>query len=251
MQSTVESIYHRFRRLICIGCGRQVDIPIYCGNRFCPICGKPRTLRIRRKLTNFLSTYKLPARHSFKMVTLSVQNCEDLYEGVDYLITSFRRLRQRSYWKSVVDGGAFVIEIKGSPKNWHPHIHAIVSSRYLNWDKLSRDWNRCSGGLSCYISNCKRGQIVNYMLKYITKPSVNEVLIPDVANALYSKRLFQPFGSFHSAIGKLPKVPYACPKCGADHLEPVGTYEPWHATITKECTYVQHNSNSPPDNLLL
>lgn len=233
MQKSNSQSFHKYRRLICLGCGRQVDIPIYCHNRFCPICGKPRMLRIRRKLTKFLKIYALPQKHAFRMITLSVPNTDDLPGGIDFLLKSFRRLRQRAYWKTVVDGGAFVIEIKGNPGNWHPHLHILVSSRYLSWNILHKQWNHVSGGLSVYISNLPAKRVVNYMLKYITKPSVIDANLDHVSNALINKRLFQPFGSFHSQFSKIPKDKYLCPRCGHNCLEPYGTIEPWHSEITK------------------
>lgn len=234
MQSNYFPTFHKFFHMICTGCGRFVDIPVYCGNRFCEICGSPRALKIRRKLTEFLELYIIPPKCGMRMITLSVPNCENLPDGIAELIRCFRRLRQRAYWKTKVRGGAFVIEIKGTPGNWHPHIHAIVCSQYLNWNNLHKAWNDVSGGLSVYISNIPKRAVVNYILKYITKPSVSPFCLDDVANALQSKRLFQPFGDWHSPLAKIKKHRYSCPTCGHDALEACGAFDDWRSITNDE-----------------
>lgn len=178
------------------------------------------------------------------MITLSVPNCSDLSDGIDELLRCFRRLRQRSYWKNNVDGGAFVIEVKGNPGNWHPHIHAIVASHYLNWNKLHQSWNQVSGGLSVYISNIPKTAIVNYILKYLTKPSVSLNLLQDVAFSLKSKRLFQPFGSWHSPFNKLPKIHCVCSKCGSASFEPVYYVTGWRNIFSQTVNLIHSDSKS-------
>lgn len=241
MQTTTFQDYHKFRRYICLGCGRQVDVPVYCKNRFCPVCGRSRHKRIREKIAYFLENYNVPKKYGFRMITLSVPNCDILPDGIEELIRCFRRLRQRSFWKNNILGGAFVIEIKGTPGNWHPHIHAIVCSKYLNWDKLHKEWNRVSGALAVYISNIQQKSIVNYLLKYITKPSVAPDLVEDVANSLINKRLFQAFGDWHKAVHAHKKKPWQCPNCKCSELESYGTIDPTKSEYTKQ-VYVRSES---------
>lgn len=204
---------HSLRRLFCSGCGFSIDVPIDCGNRFCSVCAPRRAFRVRNRLRWLLDKCPPPPGYSLKMITLSVPNCKDLDVGVRHLIKSFRRLRSRKFWFKNVIGGATIIEVKGRPNNWHPHLHVLCYSLWLDWYKLKPDWAAVSGGEACYISNLDTDTALRYVTKYITKADVPEFLEYDVGRVLNRFRLFQRFGSWHGI--KLPKKlhDYPCPSC--------------------------------------
>jgi len=122
---------HEFRRIICTVCGQVLDIPVYCGDRFCPVCSVSRSIRTRSRMQWLVDHQPKLHAHAFYFWTFSLKNCQDLPKGIAQLQKSFRKLRSRQYWKTHVEGGAFVIEIKGRPGDWHPHIHVIVYSTYM------------------------------------------------------------------------------------------------------------------------
>ena len=161
-------------------------------------------------------------------------NCKDLEAGVSALVKNFRRLRQRQLWIRLVSGGAVVIEIKGRPNNWHPHLHILCYSLWVPWHDLQRCWKEISGGTACYISNVSHDQARYYVTKYITKADVPEFLEYGVGLVLKKLRLFQRFGDWHGVV--LPKkfYDYKCPTCERSD---------WHYVLPGRCSLKQR---SPP-----
>jgi len=204
---------HAHRTLSCSACGFRVSVPIECGNRFCPLCSKRRAFRIRNRISWILSNHRPKAGYSLKMITLSTTNCKQLDPGVSFLIQSFRRLRQRHIWSSHVSGGATIIEIKGRPNDWHPHLHILCYSRFIPWKKLRSAWNHISGGTAVYIQNVTADRAKLYVTKYVTKSDSPPSLDHDLSTVLNKYRLFQRFGDWHSL--KIPKklYDYPCPNC--------------------------------------
>jgi len=205
---------HEYTRLICGHCGNVINVPVYCGNRFCPECGKHRNKKIRYKLQTFLKTRHLRSSDSFKMLTLSVISASDLSAQFDHLIKSFRRLRQRAFWKKHVRGGCSICEVTYSDKGWHAHLHIIIESAYIPHAKLLDHWRQCSGGTGCHIKRIPVNAIVSYVTKYVTKTTLPEDLQDSASTALKSKRMFQPFGEWHNGINAVKPPIAVCGSCG-------------------------------------
>lgn len=205
---------HRWRSVYCVRCGHRVKAVIDCGHRFCPVCAFRRSIRIRLILGHLLKSSRDIPEARIKMLTLSVKNCSDLPGGIKHLVKSFRRLRQRSLWKRYVFGGAFVIEIKGRPGNWHPHIHAIIQSYWFPWAQLRAAWFDVSGGSAVWIADVSDTKAKFYVTKYITKADVPAEDIDVVSAALRRFRLFSRFGLWHNI--RIPRSLYRhpCPACG-------------------------------------
>ncbi|MBA7673099.1 hypothetical protein ES703_81287 [subsurface metagenome] len=204
---------HQTRRFMCWHCGFLIDVPIDCGDRFCALCSARRAFRVRNRLQWILDNSQPKPGYMLKMITLSTSNCKDLELGVKHLIRCFRRLRQRQLWRSHVEGGAVVIEIKGRPNNWHPHLHILCYSRWINWSELQPAWLSISGGLACYITNISTDTALRYVTKYITKADVPAFLEYHVGKILSRFRLFQRFGSWHSLLVPKKLYDYPCPNC--------------------------------------
>lgn len=205
---------HPWRSLYCEHCGHTIKAIMDCGDRFCPHCAHRRARRIQNRLAFLLEkTPKVP-KAGIKMLTLSYANCKDLDLGIKHLVSSFRRLRQRSLWKHYVLGGAFVIEIKGRPGNWHPHIHAIIHAYYIPWPRLRSAWVEVSRGTAVWINAVSNDRAINYLTKYVTKTDLPAGLHGDVSDSLRRYRLFLRFGTWHNII--LPKLIYdtPCDRCG-------------------------------------
>lgn len=208
-------IDHQWRTLVCAHCGHEIKVLVDCKNRFCPECSPRRSARIANRLQWLINKIQKRPTWRLKMITLSMANCSDLEFGIKQLVSSFRRLRQRRLWKYNVDGGAFVIEVTGRPGSWHPHIHAIVYSRFIPWKKLWRDWKQCSGGSAVWISSVSSQGAIKYITKYISKSDVPAHLWQQLSIELQRFRLFQRFGSWHNL--KLPAriMDYRCESCGS------------------------------------
>ena len=205
---------HVWRTLYCAKCGQSISVHVCCGKRFCPSCARRRAARVRNRLGHLLDQNKKIPKARLKMLTLSKANCSSLDAGIRDLVSSFRRLRQRALWKYYVFGGAFVIEIKGRPGNWHPHIHAIIYSYYIPWARLRSAWKQCSGGTAVWINAVTHDRAKYYITKYITKAELPAALLSDVGESLARFRLFTRFGSWHNIV--LPKThnDTPCQRCG-------------------------------------
>lgn len=205
---------HGWRRLWCMRCGHTIDVLVDCGRRFCPTCARRRARRIQNRLQYLFDKIQIQPKAGLKMLTLSTKNCQSLEPGIRHLVSSFRRLRQRALWKHYVIGGAFIIEVKGRPGNWHPHIHAVMYSYYIPWGRLRDAWRAVSGGTAVWISNIGPSQAKQYVTKYVTKSDIPPALQDEVSDALRHFRLFLRFGAWHNII--LPKLKFDCPcqHCG-------------------------------------
>lgn len=205
---------HNWRTLYCVHCGATIQVIVDCGHRFCPFCGKRRARRIRDRLGHLLKSFQKIPDARVKMLTLSTANCSNLDDGIRHLVASFRRLRQRKLWKRYVFGGAFVIEITGSPGNWHPHIHAVLYSYFIPWALLRSAWSDVSGGTAVWIKDVSDERAKYYVTKYLTKPDCPAVHLDVVSASLRQFRLFSRFGDWHNIV--LPKAVYdaPCRECG-------------------------------------
>ncbi len=214
LPSELTSETHDYRTLFCRHCGHTIKVRVDCGHRFCPICAKRRAFRIRHRLQHLFTKIKHEPKAGVKMLTLSKANCSELNVGIKDLVASFRRLRQRALWKHYVIGGAFIIEIKGRPGNWHPHIHAVIYAYYIPWARLRSAWRQVSSGTAVWISAVSNDRALNYVTKYITKCDVPAALLDDVSASLRRYRLFTRFGDWHSIT--IPKRVFdnPCEHCG-------------------------------------
>lgn len=223
---------HTFRTILCISCSHEINIPVYCGDRWCPVCSTPRVKRIRSRILHCIAHQTRRPGATFKHLTLTIRNSESLAEQVKHLVASFRRLRQRAFFKKAVIGGAFVIEITGEHGCWHAHIHAVLYSYYMHWEKLYRLWHKVSGGQHIHIGMVPPLACAKYLTKYVSKGcDIPEHSRVEANEALKSFRLYNPFGSwYHLSAEYVPDKP-GCPMCGGhqwcslDYLENCNRYD--------------------------
>jgi len=205
---------HDWMTLLCSYCGHKIKVPVYCGNRFCPICCVPRNKRVRLRLKWILSHIQKRRTAGIKHLTLTIRSESDLPAMIKHIMKAFRRLRQTKYWKHSVFGGAYIVEITGRPGNWHAHIHAAIHSYWMDWHKILRMWKQVSDGQGVYIQAIPVKATINHLLKYLSKgaePTQVELL---KAQALKHVRLFQPFGEWHAVNSTYVKPTYKCTECG-------------------------------------
>lgn len=213
MEPTVTA-WHEYRNFGCSACGYAFRAPVSCGNRFCDVCTAPRSRNIRAKITAIVDSVHLLPGERFRLLTLSISNASDLKEQSRVLLRAFRRLRQRQYWKSKVTGGTFVLEVKGSPGNWHIHIHAIICSKFMSYKRLLKLWMKVSGGRGCHLKTIKKSVIIGYITKYVTKSGLPVIAQIDASLALKNTRLFNPFGTWFALNRLIKRVNFVCPTCG-------------------------------------
>lgn len=211
------SDFHKFQTFYCGGCGNRLTVPVYCGDRFCPVCSGSRRARIRKRLKYMFDNSPVTPGQSLKFLTLTIPNVADLSTGMAHLVASFRKLRQRSTWKHLVSGGVFVVEITGTDGNWHVHIHAVIMGYFFPVHQISRIWQSCSGGKIVNIKAVRTKTPISYITKYLTKPEENVLNSPECRDALRSVRLVQPFGTWHGLHDCTPKPKCQCPMCNGSN----------------------------------
>ncbi|MBA7706750.1 hypothetical protein ES703_115607 [subsurface metagenome] len=215
---------HEFVRIECICCGRFFDVPVYCGDRFCPVCSVTRRNRIRHRLEFLIENIDPPHGYRLKHLTLTIKNQQDLALMVSTLFSCFQKLRQTASWKAHVTGGAFVIEVKGCSGNWHVHIHAIIEAKYYKWAEIHKLWMQISPGRGVYIQNIPKDEVIRYLTKYLSKNDVPDRDRDELNEALKGTRLYQPFGSWYGINLKYVKPPPQCPDCKRSTFMLCGEY---------------------------
>jgi len=114
-----------------------------CHLRFCPICNRFRQKLIRHNVATWLGTKKYP-----KLLTLTLKHKNiDLREQIDKLYRCFRAFRRLKLIKKRVPAGIWFFQITRGQngKEWHPHLHCVITGGYLPKRELQRDWQRITG----------------------------------------------------------------------------------------------------------
>jgi len=172
-----------------------------CNSRICPSCRKARQAELARSLEKALGGLDAP-----KFLTLTLRSSDEpLADQIAHLKASFRRLRQQGLWKSCCAGGVYLIEVTwNSHRNqWHPHIHAIIDSKYIPHRELSGHWKQASG-LSSVVDIrmiASKRALASYLSSYVTKGSSLEKIparkIAEFAHSVAGSRLVHTFGLLH------------------------------------------------------
>lgn len=190
-------------------------MPVYCGDRFCPVCSVPRKLRVRRRLQYLVDAVKLKKGVRIRFLTLTIRSEPDLPKMLKNLLRSFRKLRQRAFWKNAVIGGAFVIEVTGRPGNWHGHLHMIIESYWVPQSFLLKLWMKCSTGRGVWIKLIPAAAAVKECTKYLSKPDMPDIVSTEISASLKGYRLFQPFGSWFAINLQYEMPKPMCSNCKA------------------------------------
>lgn len=231
---------HQFRLFICGNCGHTHRAPLYCGDRFCDVCGKFRRFKARRRMEFVITNTPIPAKYFWRHITLTIPNVADPATGFDLLKDSFRRLRQRSWWKRVCSHGMYTYEVTGSEGNWHVHIHALVLSQWIQFRFLKRQWTQTvigkaaytrmvktwaedhpfdpdsEPGYHVYLTQPKLSIILGHLVKYINSPGDDSCRDAwKQSEHLKSARLYNTFGHVAKVPADIDHPSRPCEKCGA------------------------------------
>lgn len=180
-----------------------------CHDRFCTPCAVDRAHVIRCNLRTILQDRR-PVTHSPKQIshrflTLTVRTRpgEPLRGTLDDLSKWFKALRNTRLWKSCVDGGAAMLELKWNeiPGRWHPHLHIIIEGDYIPHGALKRVWYEITKtSYICHIQPLRDDeQTIRYVTKYASKPldgsySHDQTLLIEAIEALAGRKLVATFG---------------------------------------------------------
>lgn len=217
---TLQDVYpfrredHDWISVVCGHCYDQHEVPVRCGNRFCPTCSQSRTRKVHARLTQLFSKVpKLPYR-DFRLITLTIPNSKTAKDGSRALISAFRRLRNRRMWKSKVYGGAFVIEVTQGQNGFHVHIHIVCQALEIGLDQLRREWMAVSNGRIVDIRTMWNINAASYLTKYLTKVKGTADFVIEIGRSLKGVRLYQCFGRWHGIDLKIRLEVKGCERCG-------------------------------------
>lgn len=205
---------HAYKSVFCGHCGHVIRVPVYCHDRFCPMCSKARAWKIRSRMTELLKSTVLEPGQGFKLLTLTLKNQPDLAPMVKQLLHSFRLMRHRKFWKRSFSGGCFVIEVTGHAGYWHAHLHILLQGSYLPQRILLQHWRKINGSGGVYIQKITKKSVIFYLTKYLTKECEEGSDNKQISSVLKDFRLFQPFGLWHGLIPPYKKKSMPCPDCG-------------------------------------
>lgn len=178
----------------------------YCHSKWCIPCAVHRSALTTARIRDWLGN--LPAR--FITLTLAA-DLQPLSDRLDRLYGAFRKLRRTSWWRTRVAGGLATVEIKWSVKSahWHPHLHILCHSAYLDKKDLSREWHIATG--DSYIVDISLVEnaalAAGYVAKYTAKPAPASTYrdadrLQEMMLAMHGRRLLLTFGDC-----VLPKKP--------------------------------------------
>lgn len=216
MSHNENSVYstHQFTTLQCKSCGFLHTVPVYCGNRFCEVCSKPRMMRIRHRLKDMMDKIDLQKNEYFSHLVLTIRSQSDVKEMCKFIVSCFKKLRTRSIFKKNTLGGAYVLELTYSDSGWHVHLHVILHNYYISQAELLSAWRSICGKGGVFIKSIPKKAIINYLSKYMCKIELTGSLREEASLALKRLRLFTVFGLWHDLIPSWTKIPFECPDCG-------------------------------------
>lgn len=169
-----------------------------CSLRWCPVCGNARRNYVTHSVAEWLGNADHP-----KLLTLTLKHTHaPLDHQVTHLYDFFRELRRRKEFKKAVTGGVWFFQIKKSRNDgmWHPHIHALITGRYLAQRKLRNMWIQITYGSEVVdirsIHNPQK--VANDAARYATSPGDLTHLPPDdgmeLVDSLHGRRICGTWG---------------------------------------------------------
>lgn len=112
----------------------------HCKLRWCPVCGAAKKTLIAHEIRKWLPTTQYP-----KLLSLTLKHSpESLTDQVNHLYSSFRKLRKTSLMTKNISGGVWFFQItyNEETETWHPHLHCLITGKYVSQGKLSRLWHQ-------------------------------------------------------------------------------------------------------------
>lgn len=172
----------------------------YCHDRFCYPCSRARSSKIAQNLSRQIGG------SGCRFLTLTLASDQTpLAKQIDRLYRSFRTLRADKWWTDNVSGGCAFLEITYNPERseWHPHLHPIITGRFLPQDVLSRKWLAITGNSP--IVHIKlvpdTDTVARYVSKYAAKCMDDSVFenrdkLSELLVALGGRRFCMTFGGW-------------------------------------------------------
>jgi hypothetical protein len=156
-----------------------------CGLRWCPSCASSKAAFISHEITDHFNKLRYP-----KFLTLTLKHSSDpLPTQIDNLYAAFRRLRHSKQFKRAVFGGIWFFQVKQSVKSqqWHPHLHCIITGRFIPHCLIKRLWLRATGDSTIVDIRIVKdpAKMASYVARYAARPSSLQGLSESDQTALF------------------------------------------------------------------
>lgn len=115
----------------------------HCGLRWCPICASSRQAWIATECERWFIQVQEP-----RLVTLTMKHTNaPLTDQVNALYSHFQKFRKRKFFKDRTRGGVWFFHIKKSQTDhkWHPHLHCLIDSDFLEHARIKELWHKITG----------------------------------------------------------------------------------------------------------
>jgi len=84
-----------------------------------------------------------------RLLTLTLRHTTSpLVDQINALYSHFQKFRKRKFFKDRTRGGVWFFHIKKSQTDhkWHPHLHCLIDSDFLEHKKIMQLWQKITGG---------------------------------------------------------------------------------------------------------
>lgn len=173
-----------------------------CRLRWCPMCAGSRRYLVQEAVGAWVGGVEKP-----KFLTLTLKHSTaPLEHQLKHLYGSFRKLRVNRYLRGNVHGGVWFFQVKRSSDggSWHPHLHCLIDSTWLDHGIVSSAWLKITG-TSCVVDiravHSLEG-VADYVSRYAAKPSqlstLDGPLRIELVRALHGRRLVGAWGTAKS-----------------------------------------------------
>jgi len=182
----------------CKSCDKVSTFWNRCERRFCPICAR-RLARERNQQFQFW--FQRIARPKF--LTLTMRNCAVLGDGLWRIKRAWKSLRRSKLFESV-RAGLWSIEVTNQGNGWHVHLHAVLSSDYIDQALIEQAWSRRIGQAQSIVDirQLKGDRAAQEALKYSVKPTemVNwtDAMLLEYLAETETLRMFGVWGDLHA-----------------------------------------------------
>ena len=219
----------------CNDCGHMQKVDHHCDNRVCGKCGSSRWSRTVKNLKKRI--FDRMDWNNVRFMTLTVGNKENLdKQDVIDIRESFKKLKRRDYFDSLINGGVYAIECNYNG-SWNLHMHVVYEGGFIDQKRLSDAWEDITGyGVVDVRKSNNKDSDAKELAKYISKqPDVSSPSSDDTVEeeadrlfeyheAMYRTNLVQPFGIFHHSSNhavslRWANIRYECPECGSEDIK--------------------------------
>lgn len=181
-----------------------------CRLRWCPICSAARQVYVKKSVSEFILRSDHP---KFFTVTFK-HSSAPLDHQIKNLYKFYRLLRQRKEFKDKVTGGLWFFQVKRSKGSgeWHPHIHSVLTGKYISHRVLSKLWLDVTKS-SCIVdirAIRDENKVSEYVSRYTSRPAVLDHFDKsdqlEIFDALHGRRLCGTWGKGNIVSFRQPKM---------------------------------------------